>query len=398
MGPFDGVRVLDLADSVAGGNCTRLLAGFGADVVKVEPPEGDPTRLLPPFHGDTAGPERSGFFQYLNGGKRSIILDLDRAEGRELLDRLLPSFDVALFTATPGRLARTGLSVADLERIAAQRVVCAITPFGLDGPRADWEGTNLTLWAAGGALLGIGEADREPLQVGHHLVEMAGGTLAATAIGAALFGADDEHPGELIDIALMEACVLLRGHGPLMSASYLGEAEGELVRLNRARALNFPVPVKDGYVGLNVLTEGHWQALCGLAGMFELIDDPRFNTPQGRTLNDAELLEILRPWLATEEKWPLFHRAQDWRLPVGVVADAADVYAFEQHAARSFFAAVAEEGGVVRRPGRPFLLGEDAWRDARAPLPGEHTADVLGERLGLEPERIASLRQAGIVG
>jgi crotonobetainyl-CoA:carnitine CoA-transferase CaiB-like acyl-CoA transferase len=199
------LRVLDLSEGVAGAYCAKLLAGFGADVIKIETPgRGDPLRRHGPFPGDVPHPEKSALFLYLNTGKKSITLDLAQRTGALLLRRLVEEAEAVVESFPPGRLAELGLGYESLARIKPRLVMTSVTPFGQDGPYAGYRATNLTTCAAGGQMAVTSEPNREPLQASGHQAEYQAGLHAFAATAVAAFSADATEVGQHIDIAAME--------------------------------------------------------------------------------------------------------------------------------------------------------------------------------------------------
>jgi len=198
------LRVLDLSEGVAGAFCTKLLAGFGADVIKIERPGGDPVRRHGPFPDDLPHGEKGALFLYLNTGKRSITLDIAQRSGALILRRLVEGAEVVVECFPPGWLTELGLGYESLARIKPRLVMTSVTPFGQDGPYAGYRATNLTAFAAGGQMAVTGEPDREPLKNGGYQAEYQAGLHAFAATAVAAFSADATEVGQHIDIAAVE--------------------------------------------------------------------------------------------------------------------------------------------------------------------------------------------------
>ena len=199
------LRVLDLSEGVAGAYCTKLLAGFGADVIKIERPGGgDPVRRHGPFPDDLPHGEKGALFLYLNTGKKSITLDIAQRSGALLLLRLVEGAEVVVESFPPGWLTELGLGYGSLARIKPRLVMTSVTPFGQDGPYAGYRATNLTAFAAGGQMVVTGEPDREPLKNGGYQAEYQAGLHAFAATAVAAFSADATEVGQHIDIAAVE--------------------------------------------------------------------------------------------------------------------------------------------------------------------------------------------------
>ena len=222
-----GLRVIDLSQGIAGPYCARLLADLGAEVIKVEPPEGDFTRRLGPFPGDVPDPEKSGLFIHLNGNKQSVTVDLDSDEGRAVLRKLIASADVLIESETPGRMAELGLGFGDVSGECPKLVYCSVTPFGQTGPYAKFTGNSLTCMALSGLMYVTGDPDKEPLITGGEPADYFGGLHAWVCVLAAL-----EHRGETgagqHGVATATACAIF----DLECVVYMGEEDVERQALN----------------------------------------------------------------------------------------------------------------------------------------------------------------------
>ena len=198
------LHVLDLSEGVAGAYCTKLLAGFGANVTMIERPAGDPLRRHGPFPDDLPHGEKSALFLYLNTGKKGITLDIGQRSGALIFRRLVEEAEVVVEGFAPGYLTELGLGYESLARIKPRLVMTSVTPFGQDGPYAGYKATNLTAFAAGGQMAATGEPDREPLMNGGYQAEYRAGLHAFAATAVAAFSADATEVGQHIDIAVME--------------------------------------------------------------------------------------------------------------------------------------------------------------------------------------------------
>ena len=206
MNALEGIKVVDFTTDVAGPNCTKLLADFGADVVKVEPPEGDPARNVPPFVADIPGVDRSLLFLHLNTNKRSITVDRTTARGQQLLRTLIADADVVVEDADPGDMATVGLDYDSLATNQPNLVYASITPWGQTGPyaRMKLRSSELILQAMGGPVIQTGAADREPIKLGGNVALMQAGIVAAYGIVAAVLRAEAGGGGDYIDASIYE--------------------------------------------------------------------------------------------------------------------------------------------------------------------------------------------------
>lgn len=394
MRPLDGIRVLELSEGIAGPFCTKLLAEYGAEVIKIEGPDGgDKARQCGPFPGGAPHPEKSSLFFYLNTGKKGITLNLDSTTGRAILSQLVQDADAVVESFAPGRAKELGLDFGTLSRDNPRLVATSITPFGLTGPYRDWQATHLTLAATTGWAYSAGNPDREPLAPGAWLLWTQVGVGAAVATMAALLWAEATGHGQHVDIAAMDTLVFLNGYA-LADYSYTGRA--------RSRAhptfLNGPVECKDGLMGVNIMTNRNWVSLCHLMGMADMAEDDRLQTRVGWQQHGAEVYARAKPWLEARTREEVFYQGMEAGIPMGFIASAPEAMAFPQHQARGYFQTVAHpDAGQVPVAGLPFRLSESPdLRPGPPPRLGEHTAEVLS-RLGYSGADLAQFKKASII-
>ncbi|MGE0135440.1 MAG: CaiB/BaiF CoA transferase family protein [Dehalococcoidia bacterium] len=388
--PLEGIRVIDLTWLTAGPFCTRLLADYGADVIKVEPPGGDPARRLPPFFKDIPGPERSGLFLFLNTSKRSVVLNLrDRAD-RDRLLRLLGDADVVVENFSPGTMERLDLGYDVLRGLNPRVVLTSISNFGQDGPYRDWHGTDLTLYAMGGVMYASGEREHEPLKVAGRQTGFYSGMVAALATLTALRAAEETGEGEHLDISIFETAahsIDLR-LARLMQYQFSGKYSGR-----PALASNIGggvVPCADGWFMLGA-GPARLDTVIRLIGMPELLDTPEYATVAARVEpgRAEEFLGYLLPWTLSHTKTEILQGCMEHGVlgaPVNTIADLLEDPNFVE---RRFFQEIDHpETGPLLYPGYHFQLrrpDEPMPPRRRAPLLGEHTAEVFA-RIGPVPE------------
>jgi crotonobetainyl-CoA:carnitine CoA-transferase CaiB-like acyl-CoA transferase len=384
-GALADVVVLDLSRDVAGAYCTKLLADLGAQVWKLEPPDGDPVRGLGPFRDGKADPETGGLHLYLNGNKRSLIVDLETEAGRERVRSLARDADVLVESFAPGYLAERGLGWADLSVENAGLIYASLTPFGQDGPWRDWQTEDLVDFALGGFMYYMGDAAREPLAVPgfqgqHHL-----GMQAAFAIMAALHHQRETGEGQRIDASGLET--FLSAHSWLSTAwSHAGQVlRRTACDLNRC---------KDGWIfwfmgpfERNVLL---------LLERPDLLDDPRFADHPSWIANAPTLHQLWDEWCLTRTKAEIYHAAQELRVPVAPVNTAADLFDSPQFAAREWFVDVEHpRAGTVRQPGFPYKLsGTPARIERSAPLLGQDEGQAPPASVRPAPSQAGASRMA----
>jgi formyl-CoA transferase len=370
-GPFAGVRVVDLS-GLAGAYGTMLLAGLGADVVRVEPPGGDPLRFLPPLLDGVAAPENGLWFAYLSQGKRSVVIDRATAEGAATLDRLVGSADIVFDHD----------AAYDLER-HRRLVWVSITPFGRSGPRAHWKGSNLVAWAASGVLYTTGFTDRPPVvpggpaQLACHLAAM-NATMGALL---ALRARDRFGTGQLVDISVAEACLAL---APETGAPLTLDDRVHRARTGNRRDLSRPFglyPCADGYVSFLVLQPAHWQAMAqwilDVTGSDVFMDETFADIivrREAADFVDSFTEQVTMP----SKKVDLFIEGQRRGIPITPVNTIADLLVDPHMQAAGYFNEASHPAiGTYTRPGPPFRVNHDWWDIGRAPLLGEHTDEVL---------------------
>ncbi|MGE3962406.1 MAG: CaiB/BaiF CoA transferase family protein [Dehalococcoidia bacterium] len=376
---LQGLRVVDLSDDVAGAYAARWLGALGADVVKVEPPEGDPTRRLGPRRDDTG--ETSALFAYLNTGKRSLVLDTAADADRAPLISLLERADVVIETGAPGAWAARGIDVDGIRAAHPAQVVCSITPFGQDGPRAGWKMTALTAAAAGGQLMLCGDPAREPLKTAGYQAYTQAALHAFSSIVTALFAARRDGAGDHLDISMQEAqAASLEAAGPnAMVRGIDTERAG-----NQARAVWGIYPCADGFVGVAAMprqTGSVYQCIQHP----ELLDSPVLmdltSNPEGNEVASALITE----WTMSHSAQEIFDISHGYRAPFSLIATPAQLLEWEPLVRRGFWKTI--DHPVLGRhavPDLPFSLDGERGAFGRAPLLGEHTEEVLRE-IGATP-------------
>ncbi|HEY7493762.1 MAG TPA: CoA transferase, partial [Candidatus Tectomicrobia bacterium] len=393
-----GVRVVELAAGIAGPYAAKLLADLGAEVVKIEPPEGgDYARRCGPFPDHRPHPERSGLFLYLNTNKLGVTLNLDASPGRTLFLKLIAQADVLLEDRTPGWLTTRGLGYETLRQQRPELVMTSVTRFGQDGPQATYHAYPLTTFHAGGEGYTLPGRlslelfpDRAPVQAGGSLGEYDSGLCAAVVtLGALLSGV-----GQHVDLSQQEA--LLNLNRPML-AYYL--ATGEVISRQRGYAFGGTIPCRDGYIMLRPIEDNHWRALARAMDQEELAEDERFRTRQARTDNGALLNDLIVAWAMQHTRVALYERVAAAGCPVGYFATAEDVVQAPQLAAREFFVSSTHpEAGSVLLPSAPYGLSHTPWTLRRpAPLLGQHNREVWCDRLGCDAAELARWHTTGVL-
>lgn len=397
---LSSIRVVDLTHYIAGPYCTKLLADYGAQVVKIERPgAGDGARTLPPFFADRPGCERSGLFFFLNTNKQSITLDLKAARGREILLGLIKQADVLVENFRPGVMDRLGLTRETLEKANPRLVSVAISNFGASGPYRDYQITDSVAYALGGWTYPMGELDRPPVQPGGAFGQYIAGLYAAIGALQAVRNRNTTSGLQSVEVSIQEALIATTLYD-FVAFSYAGFVRQ---RSGRQFHLGYPnlvtLPCKDGYVGIHAGLPQHIYALLQLVGRADLAVQPRYQALAGLALHAQELHEALLPWLQARGKWEIYHIAQARGIPLSPIPSPAEVVEWPHLKERQAFLEIEHpEGGRVKIPGPPFREnGKSPWSLRRAPLLGEHTEEVLCSKLGYSRADMQKLRGLGIV-
>jgi crotonobetainyl-CoA:carnitine CoA-transferase CaiB-like acyl-CoA transferase len=403
-GALAGLRVVELGDFVAAAYGGKLLADLGAEVVKVEGPEGDSARRHGPFPGNRPHPETSGLFLYLNANKLGVTVDAGTASGAELLGRLLGEADV-LLTDLPGeRLRGLGLAPAELAEAHPQLVSVAISTFGEDGPLSDYKGADIVGAAMGGMNDTVGEPGRDPLVMPCYQSHSQAGAHAAAAAMVALFGRRLTGRGQHVDIA--EADIWASYNQP--GRAHIFVHEGRVRRRGGHRTMGvYPytvLPVRDGYISMIAGRGRQWKGFMEMVGDGEIPEwyssDERFKDRlEISRLYADEMDELLRPWLMEHDKEEIFTEAQARGIPFAPVYSTEEVVGNEHLNERGYFVEQDHPvAGPLRYPGAPYVMGDSPWELRRpAPLLGEHNEEIWSERLGVEPERLVTMRRDGVI-
>ncbi len=392
MSALSDVRVLDLSRLLPGGFCSLLLADFGADVLKVEDTGmGDYVRWAPPHHDGVEQSAGSALFLALNRGKRSIRLNLKEERGREVLLKLVKSYDVVLESFRPGVMDRLGVGYERLRDENPALVYCAITGYGQDGPYRDRPGHDMNYLGLVGLLGLTGESDGPPIQAAGQIADLGGGALmAAFGIMAALRERERSGLGQMVDISMADGALSWLA---MVAARYF--ADGAVPRrggleLAGAYVCYRPYPCKDGWVTLGALEPKFWHAWCKGVGREDLIER-QFDAPESETRAEVERLFVQR----TRDEWQRFASEHDCCLEP--VLDLDEALESELVRAREMVVELEQPGAAkpVKLLGSPVKLDRTP-ADPRRPGPalGADTADVLAA-LGYTREEAAALEAAG---
>jgi crotonobetainyl-CoA:carnitine CoA-transferase CaiB-like acyl-CoA transferase len=401
-GSLEGLNVVDLTQVLSGPYCTMLLADLGADVIKIEPPGGDPTRGWGPYLSDDQLRAYGGYFQSVNRNKRSLVLDLTQAAGQQVLMDLLETADVLVENFRAGVMERFGLSYERLHERFGRLVYAAIRGFG--DPRTgrseyvDWPAYDIVAQAMGG-LLGItGSDERHPTKAGPGIGDIFPAVLTAVGILAAVRHAEHSGKGQFVDVGLYDG-VLSLCERIVYQYSYTG---ADPVPQGNTHPLLCPygvVRTSDGWVTIAAPTDRHWRLLTQIVGRLDLGRDERFATNVARVRHAAEVYAVLEEWTGARRTAEVVAKLAGV-VPCGPVNRASDIAADPHVAARAMLSKVEHPGSDIPPSiaGCPIKFTDtSSGVRARAPLLGEHTEQILAA-LGYPAERIAQLREQGVLG
>jgi crotonobetainyl-CoA:carnitine CoA-transferase CaiB-like acyl-CoA transferase len=396
---FSDITVVDLTQGIAGPYCTKLLASFGAEVIKVENPgEGDVTRSMGPFPENEFNLEKSGTFFYLNTNKKSITLNLHSDRGVEICKKLLGTADVLVESFAPGRLAGLGLSRKTIKAINPRLIVTSISAFGKTGPYRNYLANNLTSSAMGGAMYVNrpgSDAGQRPVVEGGFQAEYSTGLLSYIATVAALLGRRDSDRSISVDMAVME-CVASTLMGHVAEYSYQGFSRKTNPFAIHGYPIGYSVPCRDGWISL---TPGIGGApnIPFLIGRPDLEHDPLFTETRTRMAEPEKFDALLSSWLMQHDKKEITTAAQELRLAFTPVLSPGELLEDPQLKAREFFVKTQHpQLGETIYPGAPARLSDTPWQTGRAPWLGEHNRKIY-RRYGYPPREIKEMRESGII-
>jgi crotonobetainyl-CoA:carnitine CoA-transferase CaiB-like acyl-CoA transferase len=380
--PLDGVRVLDFTAAMAGPTCTMLLADFGAEVIKVEPPQGESSRRWGTARFGPGG-QFSGLFLALNRNKRSVVLDLKAPDAQARLNELFASSDVVVENFKPGAAERLGFGYDQVRAVRPDVVYCSISGFGDNGPLRERPGYDQLLQAYAGHLSITGEPDRPSVRIGPSAIDLLTGAHAAYGIVLALRERDSSGQGQRVETSLYDSSIHLVTH---YLADYTGS--GRLPgKIGGGFAFLAPYGMfaaRDREVYIGVGTDQMFARLCAALGCERLVDDPRFATNAQRVAHRDELSEELAPRLRERDASDIVELCNELGIPSSEVATLADVAEQEQALAREMIVATGVEG--VRTAGIPLKLDRTPGSVRRPPPElGADTDAVLSERAGTAP-------------
>ncbi|MFN8224780.1 MAG: CoA transferase [Gaiellales bacterium] len=366
---FSDLKVIEVAQDVAGPYCGKLLADRGAEVIKVEPPAGDRSRGRGPFPGDVHDRNQSGLFLHLNTSKRSVVLDLESEDGWASLTALLEGASLLI---DDGTLAAAGVSLDEIEATHPSLVVVVVSPYGTIGPYRDFRANDFTIYATSAWMAAMGDPDRPPLYPGRDYPFYVAGLYAAFGALAALRRALATGEGQRVDVSALDAAISFDFY-ETTKYSYRGtlrKRDGHMITGVAASTQ----PCQDGHVAVTFAGEDDWQRFTEVIGAPELAQGD-FETATLRLANTDELNRRVQKALSDKTVEYVVRECQARHVAVSPVATTAMVLGSEQLRARSWFAS----DGTHRLAGPPFRLQHPEWSVSAAPALGEHQALAGGE-------------------
>jgi len=414
---LSGYRILDLTND-KGHYCSKVLADLGADVIKIEPPGGDPSRNIGPFYRDIPDPEKSLYWWAYNTSKRGITLNLESDQGKDIFRRLVKNADAVVESSPPGYMDRLGLGYTALSEINPDIVVTSITPFGQTGPYKDWKADDLVGWAMAGQAYVTGDDDRPPCQISFPHGYLVTGSHAASGTLAALYYRECSGEGQHVDVSMQEAVLWTT----LLLVQFWDIMKINLFRAGSRRSMGTALfrlafPCKDGHVGF-LVAGGQlasitmpplikWMAEEGMLGAFE--DKKDWEARDWIEKVDAMALtqETVDAWensllnfFATKTKTEIYEKAREKSMIIYPVSTTKDLAENVQLKTRDFYVGVEhpELGETITYMGSPYKMTVDSWSiRRRAPLIGEHNKEIYDGELGLSQADMRLLKEAGVI-
>lgn len=410
---IENCRVLDFSNEL-GFLCGKILGDLGADVIKVEPPRGDPARRMGPFYQDIPHPEKSLYWFAYNNNKRGITLNIETADGREILEKLLMTADILIESFSPGYMEQLGFGFSDLSRMTKEKIIMtSITPFGQEGPYKDYKATDLGIMAMSGCMSILGDPDRPPVRISNPVSYMWTGSYAALGTLMAYFHRQMTGRGQHVDVSAQASAAWV-----VDAAAFYWEADGTIMKRHAVASTSFKgaamrstYPCKDGRIC--------WLIYGGRAGRVTNKETIKWMEEKGITTDwlKAQDWDKFDPALATQEvfdqitepvsrllqgltKTEFFEEAVRRRIMGYPVSNAKDIIESSQLHAREVWQDIEhpELCSKITYPGPWAKFSESSCGiSRRAPLIGEHNNEIYVKELGISPDELTILKQAGVI-
>ncbi|MBP0015459.1 MAG: CoA transferase [Roseofilum sp. SID2] len=378
QGALSALQVIDLTQYIAGPYCTKLLAGLGAEVIKVEPLSGDPVRYIGPFVGNQPGIERSIPFHWLNSAKKSVTLDLETPEGIEVLKQLIAGADVLVENFAPTVMSELGLSYERIREINPAIVMTSLSNFGQDGPYRDYRANEAILYAMSGCMESTGDTDKPPLAAGPAVSQYTASMYAYFGTLAAVFQRGDGGVGQHLDVSIQESAI---ENVQMRALAYLHTGKRKPRNSsNRDWAPWQCYPCRNGYAAVLGGPHRHWRKGASLFEEPRLLEE-RFLHVLDRAKAHDEVESLIQPWLMRHDKEEIFELGLARGFAFGYLATMAEAFEFKQHQEREFFRETEShpEVGRFKSCQAPFRLSNSSWYMGRSPLLGEHNQVIQAQ-------------------
>lgn len=399
MMPFSGIRVLDFSMFLSGPRASQILADFGAEVVKVEPPAGETMRVWMMLI-----PDQEESMTHWHRNKKGISVNIRSPEGAELIRKLIPHFDVLIENLAPGSMDKCGLGYDDLKGLNPGLIYCSISGFGKDSPNSQRVAFDIISQATGGIMAAQRVKHRSP---GVFFGDLVSGAYAGMGIMAALRHRDRTGEGQLIDVSMQDvmyfhnfrAFQVRMQRDPVKIAQAMGGTFEDLFTGDQGLPFWRPYKASDGYVAVVFLTDRQWQNMCDIIGKPEYKDDPRFANLISRVKHREVIRDEVNAWMEGRSAEEIEKILDGHRIPCGRVLDTRQVNEDENLKARGMITEVeAEDGHSIPLPGIPIKMSASPGKiTTRAPNVGEHNREIYGGLLGLGDEDLEDLKNRGVI-
>lgn len=403
-GALSHLKVLDIGHYIAGPYCAKLLADMGAEVLKIEPPEGDPARRMGPFPGDVPDAEKSGLFLYLNTNKKGITLNLKTETGRKIFKEIVKDVDVLVENFEPRVMPSLELDYETLEKINPKVVMTSISNFGQTGSYRDYKAEEITFVALGGLMDMTGDPNKEPIKEGGSIVQFTAGSNGCAATLLAVYGRKQFGVGQHVDVSILECVPTLNDAIPVLAWN---RSRLRVKRWgNKCRAQLWPLApgdgslyrCKDGYIQVTLRLAEDMALMAALTGREEFLDPDIGWMGTNSCLNPWKVDRLLTEAFKDRSKEEIFKSAQEMRLFFGAVRNVEDIFNSEHYRERGFWAEVDHPvAGRVSMPARPFIMSETPVNVGRSPLLGEYNEEIYCERLGYSRQDLTRMREMGVI-
>lgn len=400
---LEGIKAVEVGEHISAAYCTKLLADMGAEVIKIEPLQGDSSRRSGPFPNDRVDRERSGLFLFLNANKLGVTLNLETDTGRKMLKQLVRDVDILITNRPPENSSNLGLTYKDLKSLNERLIVGSVTPYGKSGELRNYKGYCINAAGLGGVSLVVGEPGREPLTPPLSFGNYLSGAMTALGVNFALLARETSGKGQEVDVSESDTWASLIG-GQAVS-SYVFH-ERKRMRSGHRTPGFYPytiLPCKDGYISMIAVQGAEWKKFLELVGGGKIPnwydEDDRFKDRWVAGRDHADALDsLLGDWLQAHSKEEIFRLCREKHIPFAPVRKIAEVANDTHFEGRQYFVELEDgRGSGQMYPGAPYRFSRTKWMlKFRAPKLGEHNHEVYS-RIGYSKEDLVDLSRTGII-